>query len=94
MTKAARVSAGSAGSSQGADDEAPRSDRKNVHNNFTVAGQHTQGTCNGDGVSPPNPRKYGDPVGPTPVSPRSRKPPVPVGPVQMRSPVNGGRPAP
>ena len=39
MTKAARVSAGSAGSSQGADDEAPRSDRKNVHNDFTVDGR-------------------------------------------------------
>ena len=34
MTKAARVSGGSAGSSHGAD--APRSDPKNVHNDFAV----------------------------------------------------------
>ena len=36
MARAARVAAGSAGSSQGADAKAPRSDRKNVHNDFTV----------------------------------------------------------
>ena len=36
MRKAARVSGGSAGSSQGKDVKAPRSDRKNVHNDFTV----------------------------------------------------------
>ena len=36
MAKAARVSGGSGGSSQGVDAKAPRSDRKNVHNDFAV----------------------------------------------------------
>ena len=36
MSKPARVSGGSAGSSQGADVKAPRSDRRNVHNDFAV----------------------------------------------------------
>ena len=31
-----------------------------------------RGPVTGTGVSPPTPRKYGDPVGPTPVSPRPR----------------------
>ena len=36
------------------------------------------GPVTGTGVPPPIPRKYGDPpVGPTPVSPRPRKPPSP-----------------
>ena len=37
-----------------------------------------RGPRNGDVFSTsPIPRKYGDPVGPTPVSPRPRKPPSP-----------------
>ena len=47
------------------------------------------GPVTGTGVSPLIPRKYGDPVCPTPVSPRPRKTPVKEGPVQTRSPVNG-----
>ena len=47
------------------------------------------GPVTGTGVFLPIPRKYGDPVGPTPVSPRPRKTPVNGGPVQTRSPVNG-----
>ena len=48
-----------------------------------------RGPRNGDVFFTPIPRKYGDPVGPTPVSPRPRKTPVNGGPVQTRSPVNG-----
>ena len=47
------------------------------------------GPVTGTGFPPPIPRKYGDPVGPTHVSPRPRKTPVNGGPVQTRSPVNG-----
>ena len=50
-----------------------------------------RGPLTGTGLPPPIPRKYGDPVGTTPVSPRPRKRPVPVAPVRMRSPINGGR---
>ena len=53
------------------------------------------GSVTGTGVFPPIPRKYGDPVGPIPVSPRPRKTPVNGGSVQARSPVNGdGDPPP
>ena len=47
------------------------------------------GPVTGTGFLFPIPRKYGDPVGPTPVSPRPRKTPVNGGPVQTRTPVNG-----
>ena len=47
------------------------------------------GPVTGTGFLFPIPRKYGDPVGPIPVSPRPRKTPVNGGPVQTRTPVNG-----